>query len=31
MFRAYFEGLVDARMNDLTLMQREMRRVRRHR
>lgn len=26
MFREYFNGLVDARMNDLTLMQRRMKR-----
>ena len=26
MFREYFEGLVGARMNDLNLMQREMKR-----
>ena len=26
MFREYFEGLVGARMNDLSLMQREMKR-----
>ncbi len=30
MFREYFNGLVNARLNDLTLMQREMRRARRH-
>lgn len=28
MFREYFEGLVGARMNDLNLMQREMKRAR---
>lgn len=26
MFREYFDGLVGARMNDLSLMQREMKR-----
>lgn len=26
MFREYFNGLVDARMNELTLMQRRMKR-----
>lgn len=26
MFREYFNGLVDARMNELTLMQRQMKR-----